>query len=227
MTIKYLGHSCISMETMGKTLIFDPFITGNPLASGIDPEALRPDFILLTHGHGDHVLDLESVGKHSNPFIISNYEIVTWASEKHGLEGHGMNLGGKYEFPFGTVKYVNAIHSSTLPDGSSGGNPGGFVLWNEEGCVYIAGDTALTEDMKLIPATCPELDLAVLPVGDNFTMGFRDAVIASDYIQCNRVMGYHYDTFPPIGIDHEAAKEVFRVAGKELILLDIGASIEV
>ena len=122
---------------------------------------------------------------------------------------------------------VNAVHSSVLPDGSYGGNPAGFVLWNEEGCIYIAGDTALTMDMQLIPMTCPALDLAVLPIGDNFTMGYREAVIAADFVKCDRVMGVHFDTFPYIEIDHAGAMDAFAESGKSLILPHIGQEIEV
>lgn len=138
-----------------------------------------------------------------------------------------MNHGGKFSFDFGTAKYINAIHSSVLPDGTYGGNPGGFVLNNDSKSIYIAGDTALTKDMELIPMTCPKLDLAIFPIGDNFTMGCEDACIASDFIGCNKIIGYHYDTFPPIKIDQQKAKDHFSEHGKELILLNIGESLEV
>ena len=136
-----------------------------------------------------------------------------------------MNHGGKFNFDFGTLKYVTAVHSSVLPDGSDGGNPGGFVLWNEEGCVYIAGDTALTLDMQLIPLTCPVLDLAILPIGDNFTMGYEEAVLAAGYIACKNIIGCHFDTFPPIQIDRQKALDVFENAGLKLTLPKISESI--
>ncbi|MGB3467855.1 MAG: hydrolase, partial [Cyclobacteriaceae bacterium] len=134
---------------------------------------------------------------------------------------------GKFAFDFGTVKYVNAVHSSSMPDGSYGGNPGGFVIWNDEQCFYNAGDTALTMDMKLIPLTCPKLDFAMLPIGDNFTMGYEDALIASEFIECDHLMGFHFDTFPPIEIDHEKVRSVFKKANKKLILPEIPKSYEV
>jgi L-ascorbate metabolism protein UlaG (beta-lactamase superfamily) len=221
MKLRYLGHSGFLIHTQGKELLVDPFITSNPHASRIKVDQLKPDYMLITHGHGDHVGDAISIGKRSNAFVISNFEIVTWFG-KHGIEGHGMNHGGKWTFDFGTVKYVNAVHSSTLPDSSPGGNPGGFVLWNEEGCLYIAGDTALTTDMQLIPRTCPKLSAAILPVGDNFTMGYEDAVLAAEFIQCDRIIGCHFDTFAPIKIDHKRAQDAFQKAGKELILMEIG-----
>jgi L-ascorbate metabolism protein UlaG (beta-lactamase superfamily) len=137
-----------------------------------------------------------------------------------------MNHGGSWNFDFGRVTYTNAIHTSSFPDGSYGGQPGGFLLETEEGNIYIAGDTALTFDMKLIPMQC-KLDFAVLPIGDNFTMGYESAVIAADFIECDKIMGYHYDTFGYIEIDHDKAKNAFLEGGKELILLPIGDSVEV
>ncbi|MBK9257586.1 MAG: metal-dependent hydrolase [Saprospiraceae bacterium] len=225
MTLKYLGQSGFQMQLSDKILIFDPFISPNPLASEIDIETLEADYVLLSHGHADHVYDAEKICKQNNATLISNYEIVTWYENKD-IKGHSMNLGGKWAFDFGTVKYVTAIHSSTLPDGSSGGTAGGFVIWNNEKSFYFAGDTALTLDMKLIPITCPTLDFAILPIGDNYTMGYEDAVHAAQYIQCDKIIGCHFDTFGYIKIDHEAAIQEFKNAGKELILLNPGQSIE-
>mgnify|MGYP006266053833 CR=1 FL=1 len=232
MKITYLGHSAFIIETQGKRLVVDPFISPNPLAQRalqqhpdwqelLDPQKIQVDYILLTHGHQDHMADAETIGIKNDATLISSFELVTWFAEK-GLKGHPLNHGGKATMPFGTLKYVNAIHSSSLPDGSYAGNPGGFVLWNEEGCLYIAGDTALTQDMKLIPLTCPKLTAAILPIGDNFTMGYEEAVIASDFIECPQIIGCHYDTFGYIEIDHEAAKKAFQGKGKTLHLLSIG-----
>ena len=225
MKLTYYGHSTFAVEMKGKHLLFDPFITPNELAKDIDASQLKADYLLITHGHGDHVADAESIGKMNNAKVVSNFEIVSWFEQK-GLTGHPMNHGGKVNFDFGTVKYVNAVHSSVLPDGTYGGNPGGFVVWNEDICFYMAGDTALSMDMKLIPLTCPQLDFALLPIGDNFTMGYEDAVIASDYNRCDKVVGCHYDTFGYIKIDHDAAKKAFADKGKELILLSIGESLD-
>ena len=138
-----------------------------------------------------------------------------------------MNHGGKWNFDFGTCKYVNAIHTSTFPDGTNGGNSGGFVIWNEEGSFYHAGDTALTMDMKLIPMTCPPLDFAILPIGDNFTMGYEDASIAAEFIEYNQIIGCHYDTFGWIEIDKKKAKDAFEYRNKNLILLEIGKEINI
>lgn len=228
MKITYYGQATILVEIGGVNLLFDPFISGNPLAKHIDIDSIPADYVLLSHGHQDHVLDAEAIALRTGATIISNYEIVVWATTKNpDLKGHPMNHGGKWTFDFGTVKYVNAVHSSVLPDGTYGGNPGGFVVETKEGNFYFAGDTALTFDMQLIPMTCKPLDVAILPIGDNFTMGIDDAVIASDFIKCNKVIGCHYDTFKYITIDHNTAKKAFADRDKELILLPIGESVNV
>ncbi len=226
MKIKYLGHACLQIETMGKTLIVDPFITQNPLAKDrVNIEKLKADYLLITHGHVDHVLDVETIAQHNKEAqIICNPEVYNWFSGK-GLSGYQMNHGGTISLEFGKLKMVYATHSSGLPDGSYGGNPAGFILTNDEGTIYIAGDTALTKEMELIPLFVPKLDLAIFPIGDNFTMGYEDAVIASDFVQCNKVLGIHYNTFPLIEIDTEDAANYFKKKGKELILLDIEESL--
>jgi L-ascorbate metabolism protein UlaG (beta-lactamase superfamily) len=224
MKLTYLGHACVLIEFGGKKLLFDPFISGNELAAKIDVDKIEADYILITHGHQDHILDVERIGQNTGATIVSNFEIYTWFTNK-GLNGHPMNHGGAWKFDFGYVKYVNAIHSSSFPDGSYAGNPGGFVVWNDTSAFYFAGDTALTMDMKLIPLTCPKLDFCVLPVGDNFTMGTKEAILASDFIECNKVIACHYDTFGFIVIDKEAVSKAFTEKQKQLILLDIGQSI--
>ncbi len=224
MKVTYYGHSSFLVEFGGKKLLFDPFISPNQLAKDIDIDSIQADYILLTHGHADHVADAETIAMNTGATIISNFEITSWYGAK-GITTHPLNQGGKVTMDFGTVKYVNAIHSSSLPDGSYAGNPGGFVIWGDEGCFYHAGDTALTMDMKLIPMLCPELDFAILPIGDNFTMGCEEAAIASDFLECDRIIGCHYDTFGYIEIDHVAAKKAF--SGKNLILLPIGDSLEI
>ena len=221
MEITYYGHATFGVEIKGKHIIFDPFITGNPLSSGVDAKDLKADFILLSHAHGDHSADVELIAKNTDASVISNAEIITYYGAKN-VKGHMMNHGGKWKFDFGIVKYVTAIHSSSFPDGTYGGNPGGFVVWNDENCFYFAGDTALTMDMKLIPMTCPKLDFAILPIGDNFTMNYEEAVIASDFIECDKIIGCHYDTFGYIKINQEEAKNAFAKRGKELILLSVG-----
>lgn len=224
MKITFYGHASLGIETNGKHIIVDPYITANELASHIDINALKADYILLTHAHGDHVLDVEAIAQNTGATIVSNAEIATYYGKK-GFNTHPMNHGGSWKFDFGTVKYVNAIHSSQFPDGTDGGNPGGFVIEADKN-IYIAGDTALTYDMKLIPLRT-KLDLAIFPIGSNFTMDAEDAVIAADFVECNNVLGYHFDTFGYIKIDHEAAKKLFTDKGKNLTLLEIGASLDI
>jgi len=224
MKITFYGHASLGIQIEDTHILVDPFITGNPKASNIDINNLKADYILVTHGHQDHILDVEAIAKRTDAVIISNYEIVSYF-EKKGIEGHPMNHGGTWDFEFGSVKYVNAIHTSSFPDGSYGGQPGGFVIEGEHKNIYIAGDTALTFDMKLIPLQT-KLDLAILPIGDNFTMGIDDAILASDFVACDKILGYHFDTFGYIEIDHEVAKRKFFEKDKDLMLLEIGESLE-
>lgn len=224
MKITFYGHACIGIEVNDVHILVDPFISGNPKASHIDINSLKADYILLTHAHQDHILDAEAIAKRTDAVIVSNYEIASYFGNK-GLNFHPMNHGGSWDFEFGTVKYVIAHHTSSFPDGSYGGQPGGFVIEGEHKNIYIAGDTALTMDMKLIPMRT-KLDLAILPIGSNFTMDVEDAIIASDFVECDKVLGYHFDTFGYIEINHEEAKRKFFDKGKDLMLLEIGASIE-
>ncbi|MEO1011869.1 MAG: metal-dependent hydrolase [Bacteroidota bacterium] len=221
MKITFFGHATLWIETTEHTILVDPFISGNKKAfQKIDMESLQPDYILVTHAHQDHTLDVGQIAKNSDAVIVGNYEVATYF-ENRGHTVHPMNHGGNWGFPFGNLKYVNAIHTSSFADGTYGGQPGGFVLSTKGKHIYIAGDTALTMDMKLIPMATP-LDLAILPIGDNFTMGVKDAVTAADFVDCNTILGYHYDTFGYIEIDHQKAKDMFASAGKTLHLLDIG-----
>lgn len=225
MEITYYGHSCFKINCKETGLLFDPFITPNELAKDINIDNIKTDFILISHGHEDHLADAERIAKQNNAKIISNFEIVSWFGKK-GIEGHPMNHGGKWKFNFGTVKFVNAIHSSTLPDGSNGGNPGGFIVYVDDKTFYFAGDTALTYDMK-IWGEQEKFDFLMLPIGDNFTMGVDDAIEAAKYLNCNKVIAMHYDTFPYIVIDKKYAKEQFQKAGIELIMINIGESLEI
>jgi L-ascorbate metabolism protein UlaG (beta-lactamase superfamily) len=225
MKITFYGHASLQIEIGGKTILVDPFISANPKAAHININELKFDYLFLTHAHQDHTLDVEAVMQNNlDAMIVSNAEIITYYLEK-GFNGHMMNQGGSWKFDFGTVKFVNAIHSSSFADGTYGGNPGGFVIEGEHKNIYIAGDTALTMDMKLIPMRT-KLDLAILPIGSNFTMDVEDAIIASDFIECDKILGYHYDTFGYIEISHDDAKRKFFDKGKDLMLLEIGQSIE-
>lgn len=224
MQFTYYGHSCFAVAINGKHILFDPFISGNPLASGVDISAIKADYIFLSHGHGDHVADAVPIAQQTGALCVGAYEVVVWLQGKGIQHLHGMNHGGPISFDFGTARGVNAVHSSSLPDGSYGGNPMGFVLNTPAGNFYYSGDTALTLDMQLIPRW-GKLDFAIMPIGGNFTMDVADAIAASDFVQCKKVIGVHYNTFPPIAIDTDAAKAAFAAAGRQLLLPAIGETI--
>ena len=221
MEFTFYGHACFGVNIGGEHILFDPFISPNEKAKAIDVSGIKADYILISHGHEDHVADVETIAKRTGAKLVSNFEIISWYASKGIENGHPMNHGGSWNFDFGSVKYVNAIHSSVMPDGAYGGNPGGFIVKSNEATFYYSGDTALHMDMKLI-GEYEKLDFAVLPIGNNFTMGVDDALIASDFINCNKIIGVHYDTFGYIEINHEEAKKRFADKGKELILLEIG-----
>ncbi|MGE0567798.1 MAG: metal-dependent hydrolase [Bacteroidia bacterium] len=224
MNITYFGHSCFGVEVNGKHLLFDPFVSPNELAKSIDINSIKADYILISHGHEDHIADAESIGKRTGAKVICNYEIYLWLEKKGVKHIHPMNTGGKLKLDFGSVKCVNALHSSGLPDGSYGGNPMGFVVETSDKSFYYAGDTALTYDMKLI-GDYRKMDFSFLPIGDNFTMGVDNAIIATEFIKCKDVIGMHYDTFGYIKIDHEDAMAKFKRAGAQLTLMKIGETI--
>ncbi|MGE0932281.1 metal-dependent hydrolase [Peijinzhouia sedimentorum] len=225
MKITFLGHSSFLIETTGKRLLFDPFITPNPLAKDINIDELKPDYILLSHGHADHVADAEEIAKKTGATIVANFEVATWFENKGVEKTHPMNHGGSWDFDFGRVKYVNAVHSSCMPDGSYGGNPGGFVIETGGKTFYYAGDTALTLDMKLIGEEF-NIDFAFMPIGSNFTMDYKDAIKAAKFVDTKKVIGMHFDTFPYIKISHEAALEEASKNGIDLQVLEIGASVQ-
>ncbi|HHZ66019.1 MAG TPA: metal-dependent hydrolase [Flavobacteriales bacterium] len=225
MRITYYGHSTFGIVAGGKNLLFDPFISPNELAKDVTVDSIPADFIFISHGHEDHVADAVSIAKRTGATIVSNFEIVTWFGAQGVDNGHPMNHGGEWSFDFGTVKYVNAVHSSVLPDGTYGGNPGGFVVKSDGVSFYYAGDTALTYDMKLL-GDYEDINFAFLPIGDNFTMGISDAVIAADFIKCDNIIAMHYDTFGYIVIDKDRAKKEFTDKGKQLSIINIGESID-
>lgn len=224
MKITFYGHATLGIEVGGKHILVDPYISANPKASHININELKADFILLTHAHFDHIQDVEYIAGLTDAVIVSNWEIAMHYGNK-GFKHHPMNFGGYWSFEFGKVRLVNAVHSSSFPDGTYGGNPAGFVIEGEHKNIYIAGDTALTMDMKIIPMRT-KLDLAILPIGNNFTMDVEDAIIASDFVECDKILGVHYDTFGYIEINHEEAIRKFFNKGKDLMLLAIGESIE-
>src|SRR5690348_2619076 len=203
MKTTYYGHACFAVQIKNRTLLFDPFITPNELAKNIDVSKVPADYILITHAHDDHMADALGIAKRTGALIVTNFEVAEWLGKQGAKKTHPVNPGGSMKLDVCRVKFVNAIHSSSFPDGTYGGNPGGFVVESDEGNFYYSGDTALTLDMKLIGEST-RLKWAALCVGDNFTMGAEDAVKAAEFVNCNEVLGVHYDTFPPIKIDHKA-----------------------
>jgi L-ascorbate metabolism protein UlaG (beta-lactamase superfamily) len=226
MKLTCFGHSCFQVEIRGKKILFDPFITHNELAKDVQTDQINPDYIFLSHGHGDHIADCMSIAQRSGCKVVAAYEVHEWLNKQGITNTHPMNTGGKWAFDFGTVKCVVAQHSSGLPDGSYGGNPMGFIFTTGEGNFYYSGDTALTMDMQLVP-TWARLDFAVMPIGDNFTMDVADAIRAAEFVQCDTIVGVHYNTFGFIVIDTDKAKEAFEKAGKTLLLPAINETINI
>ena len=224
MKFTFYGHASFAVETGGKNLLFDPFFTPNEAAKAIDINTIKADYIFLSHGHGDHVADAAAIAKNTGALVVAAPEVLGWLKGQGVENSHPVNHGGKKTFDFGTVKCVNAVHSSGLPDGSYGGNPMGFVVTSADGAFYFSGDTALTLDMQLI-SHWAALDFAVLCIGDNYTMGYEDAVEAALLCGATRVVGVHYDTFGHIVIDKAAARGAFEAAGIELLLPGIGETI--
>jgi L-ascorbate metabolism protein UlaG (beta-lactamase superfamily) len=226
MNITYYGHSCFGVEVNGKHLLFDPFISPNGLAKSIDLSTIKADYILVSHGHEDHIADAVSIAKRTGATVICAHEIHNWLQKQGVTNTHPMNIGGKSKFDFGNVKCVLAVHSSSLPDGSYGGNPMGFIIESSQANFYFAGDTALTYDMKLI-GNYRSVNFAFLPIGDTYTMGVDNAILAAEYINCNKIIGMHYDTFDAIKINKEEAVKKFAQSGRELLLFNVGESLVV
>lgn len=224
MELSYFGHSCFSVDVSGKKILFDPFITPNELAKDINIAGMEADYILLSHGHADHIADCISIAQATGAKVVCNWEIHEWLNKKGVANTHPMNTGGSWDFGDFRVKCVVAHHSSGLPDGNYGGNPMGFIIYCGDASFYYSGDTALTLDMQLI-ARWAKLNFAVLSIGDNFTMGAEDAIEAAKMIGCNTIVGVHFDTFGFIKIDHEKTREAFARAGCTLHLVDIGKTI--
>lgn len=238
MEFTYYGHACFAVTFNNIRLLFDPFVTPNPLpaAKKIDVNKIAADYILLSHGHGDHSADCEAIARRTGALVITNAELAGKLESMGIGKAHGMNIGGQAsfrngEFVYGKgdfkVKCVVAQHSSSLPDGSYAGNPVGFIISTDSMAFYYSGDTGLTMDMQLIPRWA-KLDFAVLPVGDNYTMGPEDALECARMINCKKIVGVHFDTFGQlIKIDHDQAKSTFSEAGYELVLPEIGTSYEI
>jgi L-ascorbate metabolism protein UlaG (beta-lactamase superfamily) len=226
MKITYYGHSCFSVVAGGKHILFDPFISGNELAKGINVDDIKADYIFISHGHFDHMLDAVAIAKRTGAMIVGIWELYIYFT-KEGVENvHPLNPGGKVTFDFGTVKAVSAQHSSSLPDGSYAGVASGFVLKTTDGNFYYSGDAGLSLDMTLIPKWA-DLDFAVFPIGDVLTMGVEDAIEAANFVKTNKVIGVHYDTFGFIKLDKAEAIQEFKNAGLTLHLPEIGGTIDI
>lgn len=224
MKVTYFGHSCFLVEAGGVKILFDPFITPNSLASEIQSDTIDANYIFISHGHQDHVYDALSIAKRTGATIVGIWEIAEWA-KNNGVENvHPMNIGGKWNFDFGSVQMVQAVHSSSFPDGTYAGEPAGFVFQIEGTTFYYAGDTALYTDMKYIGEKY-KLDFAFLPIGSNFTMDLEDALTAAEYVNVKKVIGMHYDTFPYIVIDHAETFKKAQTAGVDLSLMSIGKTL--
>ena len=221
MKVTYYGHSSFGVETGGRHLLFDPFISGNPLAASIKIDSIKADFILLSHAHQDHVLDAEAIAKRTDATIVCTYEVYLHYVKRGIKNIRPMNPGGTFTVGGLKIKCVCAVHTSSFEDGAYGGVPIGFVVSSANGAFYFAGDTALTYDMKLIGEQFT-LKYAFLPIGDNFTMGADDAILASNFIKCNNIIGMHYNTFDIIKINEQEVRSKFEKAGKSLTLMNIG-----
>jgi L-ascorbate metabolism protein UlaG (beta-lactamase superfamily) len=226
LTLTWLGHATWSIDVDGTQIVVDPFLKPHNPAAQLAVSDLMPEFILVTHGHGDHVADLVPLATGSDALVVCNFEIGEWLDRRGVTNVHSMNHGGAYTFPFGRVKMTIAHHSSMMPDGAYGGNPCGFLInFNDGHDVYIAGDTALTYDMRLI-GEVGGVDLAILPVGDNFTMGPEDAIVAAQFVKAKHVLPSHYNTFPRITIDVEQfARKLQRETGIDCTVLAVGESL--
>jgi L-ascorbate metabolism protein UlaG (beta-lactamase superfamily) len=222
--IRWLGHAAIAIETAGHKILIDPFFTGNPKAA-ISADQAEADFILISHGHSDHVGDSIAIAQRTGATVISNYEISVWLQQQGVKKVHGQQHGGGFNHPFGRVKLTLAFHGSALPDGSNGGNPCGFLIYLKDGKkIYHAADTGLFGDMKLIGDE--GIDLAILPIGDNFTMGPDDSVRAIQLIEPKLVMPIHFNTWPIIAQDANAwAAKVKAQTKAEPIVLEPGGAI--
>ncbi len=225
MQFTYYGHSCFAVTIKEKKILFDPFITYNELAKGlVDAAEVPADFILISHGHIDHIADCVAIAQRTGATVVCNWEIHEWLNKKGITKTHPMNTGGQWHFEDFSVKCTAAQHSSGLPDGSYGGSPMGFIITSKEGNFYYSGDTALTMDMQLVQRWA-KLNFAVLPIGDNFTMNVEDAIACAKMIECNTIAGVHYDTFGYIKIDREESKKRFDEAGMQLHLIAIGKTV--
>lgn len=228
MKLTYYGHASCLLETQTHRLLFDPFLSGNELCP-VDPQSVRCDYILLTHAHADHVGDTGLIAKNNDATVIATFELAEFVAKTWGLKVHPMNIGGGCKMPFGRVRMTQAFHSSSYPDEDGNpiylGMPGGFLIHADHRCVYHAGDTALFGDMQML-GNYNDIDLALLPIGDNFTMGPNEAMKALELLRPSAVLPIHYDTFPLIRQDVDAFADRVSQRGVGVYPLRPGESVE-
>lgn len=223
--ITWYGHSALALEVGGYKLLVDPYFTGNPVAS-ISADKVTPDYILVTHGHFDHVGDAAAIAKRTGAMVISNFEIAEWMRKQGVPNTHEQHIGGGHDFPFGNLKLTTAFHGSGLPDGTNGGNPAGFLLTPKDGKkIYVSGDTGLFSDMKLIGQE--GIDVAFVPIGDNYTMGPEDAYKAVELIMPKHIIPIHYNTWELIAQDAGKWAERVSKLGVKVHVLKPGESITI
>ena len=221
--LTYFSHAAWQIESQGNTILIDPFLDGNP-TSPVKAGEVSADYIIITHAHGDHIGDAIPIAKRINATIIANFEIANWCGAQ-GVKTHPMHIGGARKFPFGMVKFTQAFHGSSFPDGSYGGMPTGVLLTVEGKTIYHTGDTGLFSDMKLIAEMNP-IDVVLIPIGDNFTMGIADAAKAVEFLKPQLALPMHYKTFDVIEADPQVFVKLCKDAGTRALVLGYGKSID-